>query len=187
MKRNLTAAAFTGLGVAAVATAVALTANGASDTGDGSATAATTSSSAPPTASTQQTARAGTLPDCPPPDEDPGATVQITTHDGPMPGFARSCYYAPANTPLTLRFTNLVVSSEDNQPLTLRLVLADEPYPNPIPGVPMGLDLSTARFVGDDVTARNSGSFEIGSLAPGTYALQATPLHEDFLGSLVVR
>ena len=103
------------------------------------------------------------------------STVSITmstTNDS----FSQSCYYAPANQPFTISFTNPIFTLNGNQPVRITLIISPsgDPAIVPDPAYPESAygDMTKASFVSSPVTAPDTGVFSVPSLPAGSYVIQ---------------
>jgi hypothetical protein len=132
----------------------------------------------------------GSSPTCPP------ATGPLPTMISIAAGtagdtFDRSCYYAAARQPLTIRFTNSIYASLSNAPTSLTLLISpsEDPAIAPVPGSPMfsTIDGSKAVFTGVPVIAPQAGVMSVPALPAGNYDLQILEMPTNFLATLVVQ
>lgn len=129
-------------------------------------------------------------PSCAPITGPVSSTVSITMSTA-NDSFSQSCYYAPANKPFTIDFTNPIFALGDNSPVTLNLIISPSNSPAfvPDPGYPGSADGSTANasFVSPPVTAPNTGAFSVPALPAGTYDVQTLIDEPNVTAILVVQ
>lgn len=126
-----------------------------------------------------------TPPDCPAATGPVDTTVNIGTRSSPV-SFDQSCYYAAANQPLTINFTNSLMGGSR---LTLLVSSPSDPVFRPVagrPGVWTG-STATALFVGTPVTSPDTGVMSVPPLPAGAYVLQVLQMPYNFIATLVVQ
>lgn len=150
-----------------------------------------TPSSVSSTTSTATSSPNITLPNapaCAPNGSSPSAHITITM-SAADDSFSNGCYYAPANTPLTITFQNNLTELSDNSPITLRLVIS--PSNNPAyfgysdqPHMFYG-NIANASYVSAPVTG--TADLSVPGLAPGIYDIQTNILRPlDVVATLTV-
>jgi hypothetical protein len=128
-------------------------------------------------------------PQCAEPPPSVGSTVSITLSNTPAE-FDSNCYYALADAPISLQFTNNILATESGQGVPRRLVIspADKPsitWDSAHPGF-FGGTTKSAVFSSESLTAPASATYTVGPLAAGTYVVQTIGANPDVASELIV-
>lgn len=120
------------------------------------------------------------------------STVSISTDSADRFAFSQACYYAPAEEPLTITFSNSMYYTEDaTKSISLTLVISPSSSPAIAadPNEPAAVvgDPSKAVFIGDPVVAPGTGSWTTSGLPAGTYDLQILEVPVFAPSTLVVQ
>jgi len=122
---------------------------------------------------------------------DPPAVVSITA-EGPRLAFDSDCYYAPANAPLKIVFSNQITSKEGQVGVPANVSI----YPSQAAavevldegaGLNVGPDqLAAGLFHGDWISSPGTVTYEVPALPAGVYYLQSDPNADFVYATLVV-